>query len=146
AAGTYYWKGSYAGDGDNDGFTTGCADANEKLVADKASPSITTQASPTTALTAGTAATVGDTATFHNAFNPTGNVTFTLYNDNQCSQSTGISGDGAISAISSLFSHPFSTSTGGTYYWKAHYAGDSNNNAFTTGCADANEQLTVQKT
>ncbi|MCU1689644.1 MAG: hypothetical protein JWN20_1572, partial [Jatrophihabitantaceae bacterium] len=31
----------------------------------------------------------------------------------------------------------------GTYYWIASYAGDASNNAFTTGCGDAHEQVVV---
>jgi len=33
AAGTYHWVASYAGDADNTGFTTGCSDGNEQIVA-----------------------------------------------------------------------------------------------------------------
>ena len=144
-AGTYYWKAGYPGDGNNNGFTTSCGDANEQIFVDKASPSITTQASPTSHLAINTATKVGDTATFHNALNPTGTVAFTLYSNNTCTQSTGVSGAGSISNGAASFSSQFTPSAAGTYYWQASYAGDANNNSFTTGCTDANEQLTVDK-
>jgi uncharacterized repeat protein (TIGR01451 family) len=146
AAGTYYWKASFAGDANNNGFTTSCNDDNEQLTVIKASPSITTQASPTTSITVGSTVTAGDTATFHNAVNPTGSVSFTLYSDNTCQTSTGVSGSGTISSGTASFSHAFTPSAVGTYYWQASYAGDANNNGFTTGCTDANEQLSVVKT
>ena len=145
AIGTYYWKATYAGDANNNGFTTGCGDANEQLTVGKASPSATTQATPAGHLTAGTSATVGDTATIHNAFQPTGSVTFTLYSNSGCTTSTGVSGGGLISGGSATFSSTFTPPTAGTYYWQATYAGDTNNNGFTTGCSDANEQLTADK-
>src|SRR4029078_11644315 len=107
AAGTYYWKASYPGDGNNNGFTTSCGDANEQIFVDKASPSITTQASATAHLPIGTASTVGDTATFHNAFNATGTVSFTLYSNNTCIQGTGVSGGGSISSGSASYSTSF---------------------------------------
>ena len=145
AIGTYYWRASYAGDSNNNGFTTGCGDANEQLTVGKASPSATTQASPSSHLVAGTAASVGDTATIHNAYQPTGSVTFTLYSDSSCTAGTGVTGGGVISGSTASYTSTFTALTAGTYYWRATYAGDTNNNGFTTGCGDANEQLTADK-
>jgi len=148
ATGTYHWVASYAGDFNNNGFTTGCGDANEQLTVGKVSPTITTQAAPTS-IPVGTATTVGDGATFHGTTSvaPTGSVTFTLYSNNTCTTSTGITGSGAISTTGGVSSASFSKSwtapAAGTFYWIASYAGDSNNNGFTTGCGDANEQLVV---
>ena len=65
AAGTYYWLRQLCGR-----LREQCvsrppvAAANEVIAVGKASPSITTQASPTLPITVGTASTVGDTATF----------------------------------------------------------------------------------
>src|SRR5258708_33905817 len=47
SVGTYYWIASYAGDANNNGFTTGCGDNNEQLTVNPGSPEITTQAAPT---------------------------------------------------------------------------------------------------
>ena len=148
ATGTYYWRASYAGDAANNGYTTGCALAGELIVVGPASPSLTTQATPT-AITVGTATTVGDNATFENttAVPPTGSLTFTLYSDSACTNSTGVSGPGPITSTGSGFSASFSTGwtapAAGTYYWRATYPGDSNNNGFTTNCGDANELVVV---
>ena len=110
----------------------------------KASPSITTQAGPT-AITVGTATGVGDTATFQNTgpIAPTGSVTFTLYSNNTCTASTGITGAGPISSGTASFSTTWTAPATGTYYWRASYSGDSANNAFTTTCGAANEVVAV---
>jgi hypothetical protein len=147
AAGTYAWRASYAGDAnDNSIPQTSCSDANEQITVNKASPSLTTQASPTMA-TAGTALTVADTATFSatGAAAPTGSVTFTLYTDTTCSNTAGVSGSAPISALSATFSTTWTPPASGTYAWRATYAGDSNNSGVTTGCNAVNEQITVGK-
>ena len=114
----------------------------------KASPSIATQAGPTSS-TVGTATTIGDTATFQNTSSvaPTGSVTFTLYSDNTCTTPAGISGSGAISTSNGVSSASFSTAwtptATGTYYWRASYPGDLANNSFTTTCGAANEVVAI---
>ncbi len=148
ATGTYYWLANYGGDANNNPFTTACNGANELIVVNPGSPSITTVAGPTVTVV-GTATSVGDTATFHNTtlVPPTGSVTFTLYSDNSCTLSTGVSGPGVIATSSGLSSASFSTTWTapaiGDYFWRANYNGDANNNAFTTGCGDANELIAV---
>ncbi|MGB8212670.1 MAG: C25 family cysteine peptidase, partial [Anaerolineales bacterium] len=144
ALGTYYWQASYAGDSNNSGFTTTCGAANEQIQVNQASPSITTNASPTTG-TVGTAiSNAGDTATFSGGYNPSGSVTFTLYSDATCHTAvTDMSGSGTISSGSATWSSSWTPTALGTYYWQASYAGDANNAAFTTTCGAANEQITV---
>jgi len=110
-----------------------------------ASPTITTVANPTTGIVGVAITAAGDTATFHNAYNPTGSVSFTLYSDNACKVSTGLTGTGAISSGTASFSGSFTPTAAGTYYWVASYAGDANNAAFTTGCGETNEQLVIGK-
>jgi hypothetical protein len=144
-AGSYAWGASYAGDANDNGVSqTSCSDPAEQITVAKASPSLTTQANPTTAA-AGTAITAEDTATFSatGAAPPTGSVTFTLYAGATCSTGTGVSGSGAIVTSTASFSPSWTPPAAGTYSWHASYAGDANNNAVTTGCDDANEQITV---
>src|SRR5262249_22889654 len=95
----------YAGEANNNRLTNTCNEANEQRTVIKASPSITTTASPTS-IVVGTPSTVGDTAIFHDTTTtlPTGDVTFTLYSDNTCKTGTGVSGTGAISNNSASFS------------------------------------------
>ncbi len=64
AAATYHWIASYPGDTNNSAYTSTCGAANEQVTIAKATPTITTQASPTSG-TAGVAIIpVKDTATF----------------------------------------------------------------------------------
>jgi hypothetical protein len=141
AAGTYQWVASYSGDSNNNPVSTKTGDEPE--VVSPASPTITTVASPTGNQIMNTTFTVSDTATLHNAFNPTGSITFTLFSDANCTVSTGVTGSAPISNGSATFSASFTPTTAGTYQWIASYAGDANNNGFTTKCGDPNEQLTV---
>ncbi len=152
STGTYYWVASYAGDSNNNGSTTACGADNEQLTViarPKGSPTITTQASPTSITVGTTVASVGDTATFSGAsIAPTGDVTFTLYSDSSCtSPVSGVSGSGVITTSSgsstASYSQAWTPSSTGTYYWVASYAGDSNNNGFTTACGAANESVAV---
>ncbi|MBI5964683.1 MAG: DUF11 domain-containing protein [Chloroflexi bacterium] len=106
-------------------------------------PTISTIASPTTGET-GIAGTFGDTATVSGGDNPTGSVTFTLYSDSICTTAvSGMSGSGVISGGEASWSSSWTPPLAGTYYWKASYPGDINNNPYTTGCLDANEQITI---
>ena len=149
ATGTYYWRATYAGDVSNNGFTTPCGGPGELIVVGPGSPFITTQASPTS-ITVGTPTTVGDTATFENTTSvpPTGSVSFTLYSNDTCTTPAGVSGSASISTDTSgettaAFSTTWTAPATGDYYWRASYAGDANNNAFTAGCNDANELIVV---
>ncbi len=145
AAGTYYWIASYPGDNNNTGFTTTCGDSNEQIaVVAKATPTIATQASPTTGTVGVSIATLSDTATLSGGAAPTGNVTFTLYSDAGCATPVaGVSGSGPISGSTASYSTSWTPAAAGTYYWIASYPGDNNNTGFTTTCGDSNEQIAV---
>jgi hypothetical protein len=146
ATGTYSWIASYAGDTNNTGFTTRCRDANEQIVIGRASPSITTQASPTSGIV-GQQLTVADTATITGGDNPTGSVSFTLYSDTNCTQAVSGLGSSATISNGTAISTPTSwtPSASGTYSWIATYPGDSNNTGFTTGCGAAKEQIVISQ-
>src|SRR5450756_1460785 len=114
----------------------------------KASPTITTSASPIGDQVVGTAIAVSDTATFHGTTStaPTGSVSFTLFSDSTC-LSTAVSGTGSISTTGGVstasFSGSFTPTAPGTYQWLASYAGNANNKGFTTVCGASGEQLIV---
>ena len=142
AAGTYYWRDSYGGDGNNAAIAlTGCNAANESTLVNPASPGLTTQASPTATVPAG----LTDTATLSGGFNPTGTITFHLYSDASCS--TEVSGSPVtktVSGNSDYTSPAISVSAAGTYFWRDSYGGDTNNAAIAlTGCNAANESTLV---
>src|SRR5205085_5162 len=126
APGTYYWQASYAGDANRSEERRVGKEGNEQIVIGKASPSATTQASPTTG-TVGVSMTVADAATIANGDNASGNVTFTLYKDASCTQAEGVSGSGALAGgTPASYSTTHTFAAPGTYYWQASYAGDAN--------------------
>ncbi len=144
--GSYYWVASYLGDSNNKSYTSPCQVASETVQVTAESPTITTQASPQAAV-AGKATTVGDTATFQGAMvPPTGTVAFTLYSNSSCTDVV-LSGSGSIATTAGASTASFSTTwtpaQQGSYYWVASYAGDSNNNSYTSPCRVASETITV---
>src|SRR2546428_14055004 len=74
------WIASYTGDGNNNGFTTACNAPNEASEVSKASPTVTTSATPQA--TAG--GTVSDQATLAGSSGPTatGTINFTVVGPN----------------------------------------------------------------
>ncbi len=134
-AGTYRWTADYAGDSSNNPASSGCQ--AEQVVIGKASPTIST--TPSAGGEVGVV--LNDTATLSGGSSPTGTVTFKLYPpaDSTCSGTPVFTQADATS--------PYGTTTGytslvaGTYRWTADYAGDTNNNAVSSGCQE--EQVVI---
>ena len=140
AAGDYFWVAEYSGDTNNAPFTTTCGDTNETLTVTKATSTITTNATPSSVVVGGTAT---DTATVTGHGTPTGNVTFWLYNNDQCSGDPVFTSANITLTGGSATSGSYTTTAPGTYYWKVGYWGDVTNEPTMTGCGDTNETLTV---
>ncbi|MGD0877316.1 MAG: sortase [Anaerolineales bacterium] len=144
SAGTYYWQAVYGGDSNNLGAASACtALSNEQLTVNKASPTISTTASPTI----GTVGIVlNDTANLTGGYSPAGTVTFNLYSptDASCS-STAIYTEGPISLNGSnaATATGFTSNAVGTWHWMAVYNGDGNNNSVSSNCAG--EPVTVNQ-
>jgi len=147
ATGTYRWQAFYSGDSNNDLVSTACNDSGESSITGKANPTITTNASPSTG-TAGVSITAGDRVTsMAGGYSPTGSITFTLFSDSLCLNAVpGMSGSGAISGGTASWSTGWTASAAGTYYWRAFYGGDANNNSATTSCGASNEEIVIGKT
>ncbi len=140
-AGSYSFMAHYNGDTNYLAVNSTC----EPLTVNRASPGISTTASPDVG-TVGTSNTFGDSASLSGAYSPTGSVTFSLYGDLSCSTAVPtMSGSGAISGTTASWSNSWTPPATGTYYWKAYYPGDGNNNAYTSTCGptSTNEQITV---
>jgi hypothetical protein len=90
--GTYRWVAKYSGDVNNHRARTGCGDATETAIVDKAKPSLSSSASgkPVKAgrRTARALQPIHDTAMLSDGRSPTGSITFRLYgpNDPDCTR------------------------------------------------------------
>jgi uncharacterized repeat protein (TIGR01451 family) len=109
-----------------------------------ATPTIVTQTS-VSSMTVGDTHTVGDTATL-TGDNPSGDVSFQLYSDANCSEPVaGVSGSATLdSGVASFAGASFTPDHTGTYYWGVSYAGDGHNNA-ASACGGDNEEIVVGK-
>ena len=72
---------------------------------------------------------------------PAASVTFRLYSDASCATLVGSEQDTTISAGVASTTTGITVDNSGTYYWRAHYSGDSYNNEFTTACGDEVTQI-----
>ncbi len=88
---------------------------------------------------------VTDTATISGAGASvaTGAVTYTAYSNPECTTVAAAAGSGAVSGASAGASSPISSLGPGTYYWRASYSGDVNNQAVSSTCGPTGEVLTV---
>jgi hypothetical protein len=130
ATGTDYWVATYNGDADNSSVTSGLA--AEPVTITPATPSI-----HTTALSAEAGEGRGSAkATVSGGFNPTGTVTFRLY-DNPNATGTPRFTDTEPLVGGVATSATYTATADDTDYWVATYNGDGNNNAVTSGSADA---------
>jgi hypothetical protein len=103
----------------------------------KASPTISTQASPGS-LQGGA---VHDTATVAGGAGPTGTVTFRLFSDAGCTVQVFTSTNPLQAGTAT--SDSFTPAAAGTYRWMASYSGDSANAAVAAPCDAPNETVTI---
>ena len=140
-SGTWSWTASYSGDANNNGATSGCT--QETVAVSKAAPSLIT--TPSLGGTVG-AVVLNDTGTLSGGSQPSGSVTFNLYDPahTDCSgaptytQTVPVSGNGSFSTTNAT-----AADATGTWSWTASYTGDANNNGATSGCTQ--ETVTVTK-
>jgi hemolysin type calcium-binding protein len=137
--GTYFWAVYYSGDANNFAVATGCNDPSEQLTVTRASPAVTTNASPDISL----GGSVSDTAHVAGGFNPSGTVRFRLFSDAGCTNQVFDSGPQPLSGSGNASSGGFTPTARGTYFWRAHYSGDPNNDPVTTACGAPNESVFV---
>jgi len=137
AIGTYYWVATYNGDTNNKTASSGTAD--EPVTVAKATPSVSTTQQPASAAVGSS---IADKATVTGGDNPTGTVTFDLY-DNSTATGSPLFTDTEPLSTGHATSSGYATTAIGTYYWVATYNGDTNNTSASSGTAD--EPVTVAK-
>jgi hypothetical protein len=135
ATGTYFWVANYSGDGTNDPSATACDDANEQSVVNKAASTLETAQSFYPNDTATVSATAGG--------NPTGDVTFTLFQSADCS-GTVLLGPVTVplsGGQASTNNTTVAVSTSTTVSWQVAYSGDTSHDPVSS-CVE-NTQLTI---
>jgi hypothetical protein len=140
ALGTWHWSAAYSGDANNNLAAGGCS---EVVTVSKATPSLTTTATPQVYVFEG----ITDTAHL-GGYKPTGNLTFKVFapGDSTCATPLTPAPTGAtVNGAADYTSGTFTTSRLGAYRWIAAYAGDGNNNAATTACNDPGETSTAMR-
>ena len=143
AAGTYHWTAGYSGDANNESASTACGDPSESVTVAKASPTLTTTASPGISL--GTS--MHDAATLAKGQNPGGTITFKLYgpNDESCSKAPAFASSLVTVSGNGTYESPaFTPSATGTYRWIVSYSGDASNEGVASACEEPSEQVIVR--
>ena len=141
--GAYRWVATYSGDANNYTSGTSCDDFNETSTVNKASPTITSQAT----VSANIGGPISDTAILAGGIAPSGAITFSLFgpNNSTCTGTPIFTSVKTASGDSSYPSDPFTTASAGTYSWVASYGGDAFNNVARTACSDPAETSIVTK-
>jgi hypothetical protein len=85
---------------------------------------------------------VADSATLAgtNAKEATGTVEYKIFSDSECTKEVASAGSVTVAA-GVVPSSEAKTLAPGTYYWQAHYTGDTNNNASTSTCGSEVESV-----
>ena len=130
ATGSYFWTASYSGDGNYNPATSACGDPKELVTIAKATPTLNTLMF------------LGDIASVSNGFNPTGTITFKLFNNATCSATPVYELDNvslaglSASTLGDLNANlaKVELANGNTYSWQVTYNGDANNSSVTAGC------------
>jgi hypothetical protein len=144
APGTYRWAAAYSGDTNNAALTGACNDPGESVAITAAVVTLTTTASPGVVL----GGHVSDTATLAGGIDPTGTITYRLYdpNDESCAGAPVFTSTVPVSGNGDYPSVAFTPTATGTYRWIASYTGDTNDNPLSGACNDPGQSVVVTAT
>ena len=144
ATGIYQWKATYSGDSNNNPTNDNSSDFPEQVTVIAARPALATIPIPDTVTLGTSAVTLKDAAQLANGFNPTGTITFTLFQGVTPvdTETVTVNGNG-IYTTPTGFTLPTTGTATGTYLWKATYSGDTNNTAASDSTDDFPEDVTV---
>jgi hypothetical protein len=141
--GTYYWQAVYGGDANNNIATSTCGSEVLSVVStpSKNSPTISTTLS-TTSSTVVTGSSISDSVNLTGETSAAGGtVAYSVYSNNSCTTLFANAGTVNVTNGSVPNSNAVAFNTPSTYYWRAVYSGDANNNPVTSGCTS--EVITV---
>jgi hypothetical protein len=130
-AGTYEWVATYGPDTNNSGSSSNCGSEPVTITALATPPQINSSQQPASAVVGSS---IADKATVTGGSNPTGTVTFKLY-DNANGTGTPLFTDTEALSGGMAASAGYRATATGTDYWVAIYDGDDNNKAVTSGTA-----------
>ncbi len=143
-AGVYQWDAVYSGDANNN-TASDVNDPAERVTVTPPALSLTTAPSPATVTLGASSVTLNDTADLEGGVNPTGTITFTLFQGGGTTpvhtETVTVNGNGAYTTPTGFALPNIGTATG-TYQWDAAYSGDANNGSVSDNNA-ADEQVTV---
>ena len=142
ATGTYQWNATYSGDGTNSPLSD-VDNPNEQVTVSVASPALATIPTPDEITLGASPVTLTDAAQLTNGFNPTGTITFTLFQGTTLldTETATVNGNGTYTTPTG-FSLPTTGTAIGTYQWDSTYSGDTNNSSVSDNNA-ADEQVRV---
>jgi hypothetical protein len=131
--GNFFWKASYSGDDNNSAVSGVCGEDGETSVVGKAPSTLNTEQAFYPNDTATVTATDGGP--------PSGDVTFSLFNNSDCTGTPlygPVSDDLDANGEASTNNTSFAVSTSGTLYWKVEYEGDNSHNPVSS-CSENTE-------
>lgn len=130
AAGNYQWNAVYSGDSHNNSYSDLFA-ANERIIVDQANPGLSTEPNIASVTLGPNSQILKDVATLSGGYNPTGTITFTLFNGTTFvdQEYVTVTGNGTYTAPG--YTLPSTGAVTGTYQWNATYSGDNNNRSVT---------------
>ena len=142
AAGTYYWRATYSGDGNHQPASSSCT----AITVNKKTPTMTTSASGPVTVGSGT---ITDTATLSGGYNMGGSVSFSVFAPGDTICATPLAPPPTSATVigdDDYTSGAFTPAAAGTYRWIASYSGDANNNAVSGNCDVANASIVDKAT
>ncbi|MBS0263260.1 MAG: hypothetical protein JSS02_15055 [Planctomycetes bacterium] len=124
-AGNYLWVATYSGDANNHPAVDN--GVNETETVTPSTPTVSTTPNYT-AITLDSTTVLQDSARLTGGYNPTGKITFTLYDGTTelTHEDVTVHGNGVYTTTTG-YTLPSSGATPSTYHWEAVYSGDANN-------------------
>ncbi len=142
--GTYQWNVTYNGNTNNNSVSEN-NNVAEQVAVNAAGQSLVGTPNPTTVTLGTTASTLKDSAVLSGGANPTGTVTFNLYQGSTLldTETATVNGNGTY-ATPTGYTLPTTGTVTGTYQWNVTYNGDTNNSPVSEN-NNAAEQVAVSK-